>query len=546
MSYTSEQYKYLLFRRLQRHFAMTNDVDRAYTQSFFGKLFDETITVTEEAYNKFAKLMDDEMQFCANKGINSDDDITEDMIEEHGLLLTETFAAIDIDLVVSVTKTSDGYMTGGDATFTKPNGDVMVYSVRGGWYASNQNRFYICAQSRTEYEYAKVSAKYYNFKDHSPIGLDIHNPFRAGYDTFWSYDAETAIMTITGKGTYVSAPTDPQVGGGPYTTLILGSNVSRIASGALDSLTLSNLVLLHATDLALLLADDIVSASSNIWYLNAYCDNMFFKNHQGFPPGLIINWYALDEWEGGSNIPELRGVEYSNVFLPEFRNIKSASYPYTCICVDTEGNYVVLPSRSAKSFAEGAITLEINTSYTSYWLKKEDAWGWLWTTGIKTVAPIWANYDILNSDGTVGLAASAPVKDGVPLNIIAYSYKGAELDYIPDWDTSTYPNATMVKGEEGIYYLYYSVSKAYSSSGTLLANVKFTLSGKMLVYKIDTSNDEGWVYVNSYSSNSVSIARANLQWANYALTYSYVNTAGTAYTGTQVYAAQTVPAKVYG
>ena len=41
MSYTANQYKYLLIKRLQRHFSMDNAKDRAYTQTFFWKLFEE-------------------------------------------------------------------------------------------------------------------------------------------------------------------------------------------------------------------------------------------------------------------------------------------------------------------------------------------------------------------------------------------------------------------------------------------------------------------------------------------------------------------------
>ena len=48
MSYTSNQYKYLLLKRLQRHFSMGNAYDRAYTQSFFWELFDDSVTVTED------------------------------------------------------------------------------------------------------------------------------------------------------------------------------------------------------------------------------------------------------------------------------------------------------------------------------------------------------------------------------------------------------------------------------------------------------------------------------------------------------------------
>ena len=67
MSYTSNQYKYLLLKRLQRHFSMGNAYDRAYTQSFFWELFDDSVTVTEEAYQNFCRLMDDELALCSRR-----------------------------------------------------------------------------------------------------------------------------------------------------------------------------------------------------------------------------------------------------------------------------------------------------------------------------------------------------------------------------------------------------------------------------------------------------------------------------------------------
>ena len=69
MSYTSNQYKYLLMKRLQRHFSMMNAADRIYTQNFFCALYDESVTVTEEEYNNFCRRMDDNIAFCAEKGL---------------------------------------------------------------------------------------------------------------------------------------------------------------------------------------------------------------------------------------------------------------------------------------------------------------------------------------------------------------------------------------------------------------------------------------------------------------------------------------------
>lgn len=290
MAYTSDQYKYLLFRRLQRHFSMADPIERCYTQNFFGKLFDDSITVTEESYNNFINAMDTEIQYCFDNNIDQASDITEAMIQSEQHLLIEAFAAIGITLVIELAKTS-GFTVGGDATFTKPNGEIMVYSVR-----ENQNEFDINIAARTEYNYAKLSASYYNFEIGEIYNEDDYNPMSAGIRTYWSYNSDTSTMTITGDGTFINAPTDVQIGSGDYTTLILGANVSHIITDALKRPSVTNLVLLHATDVDLILDRNIAGTSVTGWTLNVYCNNEVFRNYEGFPTGLTINWHTLDEW----------------------------------------------------------------------------------------------------------------------------------------------------------------------------------------------------------------------------------------------------------
>ena len=113
MSYTSNQYKYLLVKQLQQHFSMTSAYDRAYTQSFFWKLFDESVTVTEEAYNNFCRLMDDDLALCAEKRWYACSDIPSNVYDEQGLLLADVFATIGITFEIA-----DQI-----AKFTKPNGE---------------------------------------------------------------------------------------------------------------------------------------------------------------------------------------------------------------------------------------------------------------------------------------------------------------------------------------------------------------------------------------------------------------------------------------
>lgn len=221
MSYTSEQYKYLLLKRLQRHFSMGNAYDRAYTQSFFWELFDDSVTVTEEAYQNFCRLMDDELALCAEKGWYTCNSIPQKDIKEHGLLLTKAFAEIGVTLKIGFPSIEEG-----TATFTKPNGAVMVYTVSPG-NSAGFNYFYINARAGTEYQYAAASAPAYNMQG-MDVPEELGNPKIAGPGTYWSYNAGTKTVTVSGDGAYAGAAKDEQLGSGLYHTVILGANVSRL------------------------------------------------------------------------------------------------------------------------------------------------------------------------------------------------------------------------------------------------------------------------------------------------------------------------------
>ena len=222
MSYTSNQYKYLLMKRLQRHFSMMNAADRIYTQNFFCALFDESVTVTEEAYNNFCRLMDDNIAFCAEKGWYECEDINfnDEGAKEQSILLVNAFAEIGIALEIdSSTKT---------ASFTKPNGKVMKYSVG----MTGKNYFYINARAGTEYRYAKASAPAYNMQGIDvPDGLDSFK--RAGNGTYWRYNAETKTVTISGEGSLDIVP-EEQILGGKYTTVICGAGVSQLLNNCMS------------------------------------------------------------------------------------------------------------------------------------------------------------------------------------------------------------------------------------------------------------------------------------------------------------------------
>lgn len=212
MSYTSNQYKYLLIKRLQRHFSMENAQGRAYTQTFFWELFDDSVTVTEEAYNNFCRLMDDNLVLCVENGWRACNNIPPNVYDKQGLLLADVFATIGITFVISEQ----------NAKFTKPNGEIMTYSV-----GYKRNIFYINARAGTEYQYAKVSAPAYNMQGMDVL-QELGNPKIAGPGTYWSYNADTKTVTISGDGAYAGATDETQLGSGTYNTVILGANVSRL------------------------------------------------------------------------------------------------------------------------------------------------------------------------------------------------------------------------------------------------------------------------------------------------------------------------------
>ena len=280
MSYTSNQYKYLLMKRLQRSISMENAHDRAYTQSFFWKLFDDSVTVTEEAYNNFCRLMDDELALCAEKGWYDCKDVPTKVINEQGLLLTEAFAEIGVDCKVDGTGT-------GTAKFKKSNGEEMVYAV------AYKNLFFINARAGTEYQYAKVSAPAYNMQG-MDVPQELGNPKIAGPGTYWSYNADTKTVTISGEGAYAGATNETQLGSGTYTSVVVGADVSRLLNSCIVS-GVTVLVLLQPTDGSIVIDPKFNSSSK----LDVYTDcTAAIEALKAVEKPENITLHSLSEWAG--------------------------------------------------------------------------------------------------------------------------------------------------------------------------------------------------------------------------------------------------------
>lgn len=285
MSYTSNQYKYLLIKRLQRHFSMENAQDRAYTQTFFWELFDDSVTVTEEAYNNFCRLMDDDLALCAENGWYACNSIPQKDIEEQGLLLTKAFATIGIDCKITVS--GNGY-----AKFTKPNGESMTYTT-----SMSTNYFFINARAGTEYQYAKASAPAYNMQG-MDVPQELGNPKIAGPGTYWSYNADTKTVTISGEGAYAGATDETQLGSGTYHTVILGANVFRLLTESFNAGSVKTIVFFAPADAPVVLDDKILNyTGSTKKKLTVYTDNTALRNYVWMPK-VSVTLHSLSEWGG--------------------------------------------------------------------------------------------------------------------------------------------------------------------------------------------------------------------------------------------------------
>lgn len=112
--YSSEQCKWRLYQMLRRNFSLAKERERYYARDFYQKLLDG-IEMTEEAYRNFEKVLGDEMDYCAKKGINEIEDcnnttVINDLKDD----LITAFEKIGITLVIDYTIDSHG-----DLIFTK-------------------------------------------------------------------------------------------------------------------------------------------------------------------------------------------------------------------------------------------------------------------------------------------------------------------------------------------------------------------------------------------------------------------------------------------
>lgn len=278
--YTSEQYKYLLFQSLRKYISVYGYLgDKYYTRTFFQKLF-EGITLTEETYRNFVTAMEEDIQYCADNNITYCSQITQEMIDEEGVLLIDAFKAIGI------TMTAERSEYSGSATFVKPDGTTMTYS---------GIDFYINHNCGQEYSYAVKSAPYYRLENMEVKSLDEQNFRQCGRDCWWEYDADTKTMTITGTGIYNGVYATTDIGSGPCDVMIVGAEVSELNAFRWPAKTI---VLLQPEDFPLKMTFVGTGNKTNHNSYIVYTDNKAYRNYDWASAYTDIEWHTLDEWEG--------------------------------------------------------------------------------------------------------------------------------------------------------------------------------------------------------------------------------------------------------
>lgn len=125
---------------------------------------------------------------------------------------------------------------------------------------------------------------------------------------------------------------------------------------------------------------------------------------------------------------------YNGVELPE---LPDSTYAYANIRGFSDGTYQLTFTNKAGTYKNGNLFFPASTSYKNYPVVKAGAAAWgsssgsgtWWDGSSQLFTFLWANYDVLNEDGTVYLAASdpvAPTVTGITLNQTAISLNRGE------------------------------------------------------------------------------------------------------------------------
>lgn len=245
---------------------------------------------------------------------------------------------------------------------------------------------------------------------------------------------------------------------------------------------------------------------------------------------------------------------YNGTILPA---LPKNAYPYSAIHLnilsDTEYIAKLVCSTCALTFSDGFISSSLIASeegtrivYTAYqgtteWKQETD--GEKNFTAGESVYGFamgdlkWSNFDILNEDGTLYLAASEPVQITAPVldplslwlgwkagnwvarqrgkakQPVAYLYNGVRLPALPEWDKAKYPYVYISNGFSGIgrnYVCFQNIEYGKTDDGSrcIVVPVGTGMSG---LY----SNDQWKEPTVTTEEKRIAIPNSTMLWANF-------------------------------
>lgn len=298
---TSGQYSYLLLRRIQTFVSCSDSAYRAFLYNFFGEIFcDPSVVIDEIAYNRFNELIDYDVEYCAKYNIQTfSAAYYDDNYKENLVILQEAFLSIGINMEVIMNNTDIVYPNG--VIFTLPSGEQKTLDNIGIYL---RDVMFINSQARVTQDYLLKMLPYYQLECEEIYDLAEIGCNAAGYNTRWTFNAETSTLEITGNGTL--APSWLWTTGACYLgliedmtspiTIIIGAGVSRLMK---ESLCLTNLTIvdLHGELDDIILDDGFYLRSKNNGEWKFYTDNKKLREYP-YPSNITIEWHSLSEWEG--------------------------------------------------------------------------------------------------------------------------------------------------------------------------------------------------------------------------------------------------------
>ncbi|MBQ8331129.1 MAG: hypothetical protein IJX94_01350 [Clostridia bacterium] len=286
---------------MQKYVSCSEPWVRVYLYNFYGSIFnDPSVVVDEASYLRFKELMDAEMEYCAQKGLHSMEDVYYDEnFGESYTLLEDAFGTLGITM--EITKNSDGHPQ--TLIFTLPSGEQKILECYNMCF--NGCTPYVRARLGVTDTYLEQIRSYYQLEEIERCDLEEDGCNVAGNGTWWTHDEATGTLEITGEGSLVESIVWGYVGIELETvsTMIVGAGVKVFDDYSLsfENVPTVNIVTLHGEADELTLGETVFGSFKSERTVILYTDNTALMDYLAANYAGTIDYFeihSLAEWEG--------------------------------------------------------------------------------------------------------------------------------------------------------------------------------------------------------------------------------------------------------